>query len=146
MSKRIFASTFLSIALLLAFVQHHSVATAGFFDWSAFMAGEAVAGSTAADTTTKDSDANKKSNNGFVRVISAPFRALGRLFGGGKKNEQQARRISNKEADQFETKPLTRIKDATTPLVTPDSNSASANSTPPSTAEFEKHLSKAREL
>jgi Flp pilus assembly protein TadD len=30
--------------------------------------------------------------------------------------------------------------------VTPDSNSASANSTPPSTAEFEKHLSKAREL
>src|ERR1051325_7711280 len=146
MSKRIFASTFLSIALLLAFVQHHSVATAGFFDWSAFMAGEAVAGST--DTTTKDSsDASKKGSNGFVRVISAPFRALGRLFGGGKKNEQQARGISNKEAEKFESKPLTRIKDSTTPVIAPDANSSnSATTTPSSGAEFERHLSKAREL
>src|ERR1051325_11266880 len=145
MSKRIFASTFLSIALLLAFVQHHSVATAGFFDWSAFMAGEAVAGST--DTTTKDSsDASKKGSNGFVRVISAPFRAFSRLFGGGKKNEQQARGISNKEAEKFESNPLTRIKDANTPAATPDANSANSTATTASVSEFEKHLSKAREL
>jgi Flp pilus assembly protein TadD len=150
MTKRIFASTFLSIALLLGFAQHHSVATAGAFDWPALVAGEAAADLTAADSnndgTTKDNATTKKDGNGFVRVISAPFRALGRLFGGGKKNEQQARRISNKEAEQFETKPLTRIKDATTPVATPDSNSASANSTPSSVAEFEKHLNKAREL
>jgi Flp pilus assembly protein TadD len=152
MSKRIFASTFLSIALLLAFVQHHSVATAGFFDWSALVAGEAVADATVADsnndTTTKDStESSKKGSNGFVRIISAPFRALGRLFGGGKKNEQQARGISNKEAEKFESKPLTRIKDSTTPVIAPDANSAnSATTTPSSVSEFERHLSKAREL
>jgi len=154
MSKRIFASTFISIALLLAFVPHHSVVTAGVFDWSALVAGEAVADLTAADsttdTTTKDSDAPRKGGNGFVRVMSAPFRALGRLFGGGKKNEQQARAISNKDAKKFESAPLTRIKDATTPVVTPDSNSASANSapttTPSSAAEFERHLNNARAM
>jgi len=152
MSKRIFASTFISIALLLAFVPHHSIATAGVFDWSALVTGEAVADSTAADSnndTTKDSaDANKKGGNGFVRVLSAPFRAIGRLFGGGKKNEQQARRISNKEAGEFESTPVTRIKDANTPVVTPDSNSASANSaaTTSSSSEFDRHLNKAREL
>src|ERR1043165_32113 len=152
MSKRIFASTFISIALLLAFVPHHSIATAGVFDWSALVTGEAVADSTAADSnndTTKDSaDANKKGGNGFVRVLSAPFRAIGRLFGGGKKNEQQPRRISNKEAGEFESTPVTRIKDANTPVVTPDSNSASANSaaTTSSSSEFDRHLNKAREL
>jgi len=152
MAKRIFASTLISIALLLVFAQHHSVATAGVFDWPVLVTGEAVADLTAADSnsdrTTKDEAKTKKDGNGFVRVISAPFRALGRLFGGGKKNEQQARRISNKEAEKFETNPLTRIQDATTPPVTPDSNASasSAASTPPSIAEFQRHLNKAREL
>jgi len=153
MSKRICASTLISIALLLAFVPHHSVATAGVFDWSALIAGEAVADSTAADsnndTTTKNSNAaNKKDGNGFVRVLSAPFRALGRLFGGGKKNEQQARTISSKDAAKFESNPLTRIKDATTPVVTPDANSANsaATTTASSVAEFERHLNNARAM
>lgn len=34
----------------------------------------------------------QKRGNGFVRVITAPFRALGRLFGGGRKSPAAARR------------------------------------------------------
>ena len=44
------------------------------------------------DITTNDKfpTTKKKRGNGFVRAIGAPFRALGRLFGGGrKKNESR---------------------------------------------------------
>src|ERR1041384_2757208 len=155
MSKKTFASSLLAVLLLFAFVQHQTAANAGIFDWSALVAEQgAVDESTAvdsnADGTTKDSaDAKtKKGGNGFVRALSAPFRALGRLFGGsGKKNEQQAqgRRSTNKDADKFESTKLVRITDATTPVATPPS-STPAPETPSSIAEFEDHLNKARQL
>jgi Flp pilus assembly protein TadD len=88
--------------------------------------------------------APKKQGNAFVRALTSPFRAIGRLFGGGKKNDQQARRTSNKDAGKFEANNMTRIKDATTPLVVPDSNAPAG--TQSSAADFERHLSKAREL
>jgi Flp pilus assembly protein TadD len=152
MSKKAFASSLLGVFLLLAFVQHHTIATAGIFDWSALVADEVVVADSAAvdanaDGTNKDSadKSTQKRGNGFVRALSAPFRALGRLFGGGKKkDDQQARRISNKDAEKFESTKLTRIKDATTPVEPAASNSAPA--TPSSTAQFEEYLSKARQL
>ena len=151
MSKKAFASSLLGVFLLLAFVQHNATANAGIFDWSALVFEQpAVDESTAvdanADGTTKDSAGatTQKRGNGFVRALSAPFRALGRLFGGGKKNDQQARRITNKDVEKFEANKLSRIKDATTPEVTTPANSAPA--TPPSAAEFEKYLDRARQL
>ena len=153
MSKKAFASSLLAVYLVFAFVQHHTTANAGIFDWSASVAEEVAVDEPVAvdadnDGTTKDSadTSTKKRGNGFVRVLSAPFRALGRLFGGGgKKNDQQSRRISNKEAEKFESKALTRIKDATTPPVeTAPANSAPT--TPSSTAEFENYLNRARQL
>jgi len=155
MSKKTFASSLLAVVLLFAFVQHHTAANAGLFDWSTLVAEQAAVDEPAAvdsntDGTTKDSaDAStKKGGNGFVRVLSAPFRALGRLFGGGgKKNDQQqqARRTSNKDIDKFEGTKLVRIQDATTPVVTaPPANSAPE--TPSSIAEFEDHLNNARQL
>lgn len=39
-----------------------------------------------------DADQPKKKGNAFVRVISAPFRAIGRLFGGGKKTGETAKK------------------------------------------------------
>src|SRR6476660_8390398 len=108
MSKKTLASSLLAVILLFAFVQHHTAANAGIFDWSALVAeqvavDESTAVDSTADGTNKDSaDAKtKKSGNGFVRALSAPFRALGRLFGGGKKNDQQqVRRITNKDTDK----------------------------------------------
>jgi Tfp pilus assembly protein PilF len=153
MSKKTFGSSLLAVVLLFAFVQHQTAANAGIFDWSALVAEQvAIEDSTAADAnadgTTKDSadTSTQKKGNGFVRALSAPFRALGRLFGGGSKknNDQQARRISNKDAEKFESTKLERIKDATTPVAPPPANPAPA--TPSSTAEFENYLARARQL
>jgi Flp pilus assembly protein TadD len=154
MSKKTFASSLLAVILLFAFVQHHTAANAGIFDWSALVAeqvavDEATAVDPNADVTAKNSaDAKtKKGGNGFVRALSAPFRAIGRLFGGGsKKNDpkQQVRRISNKDIEKLENTKLVRITDATTPVVAPPSTPAPQ--TPSSLAEFEDHLNKARQL
>jgi len=151
MHKRTFASTFFAFVLLLGLVQQRSVTTAGVFDWAAPAAEEAAAEEALAaeaqdEITTTEKVAKKKSRgNGFVRALGAPFRALGRLFGGGKKNnDQQARRISNKELEKFEGTKLTRIKDATSPVVT--ANPDSPASAPTSTAVFQSHLKLAREL
>jgi Flp pilus assembly protein TadD len=154
MSKKTFASSLLAVFVLFAFVQHHTAANAGIFDWSALVAEQvAVDESTAVDSTAdgtyKDlaNARTKKGGNGFVRALSAPFRALGRLFGGGKKNDQQqqARRTSSKDIDKFEGTKLVRIQDATTPVVTaPPANPAPE--TPSSIAEFEDHLNNARQL
>ena len=152
MSKKTFASSLLAVILLFAFVQHHTAADAGFFDWSSLVAeqvavDEATAVDSNADGTTRHDAKAKKGGNGFVRVLSAPFRAIGRLFGGGsKKNDpqQQVRRITNKDIEKLENTKLVRITDATTPVVPPSTNQAPQ--TPSSIAEFEEHLNNARQL
>lgn len=152
MSKKAFASSLLAVYLMFAFVQHHTTVNAGLFDWSTSVAEQVAVEEPATvdpdnDGTTKDAagTSTKKRGNGFVRVLSAPFRAIGRLFGGGgKRNEQQARRITNKEIDKFESTTLTRIKDATTPAVPAPGNSDPA--APSSTAQFENYLNGARQL
>ena len=117
MSKRTVGSSLLAAILLLVLVQNHSVTTAMRLDWSNLPT-ESVAAddSTSIDeqTAATDSTTKKKKGNGFVRTISAPFRALGRLFGGSsdKKTDQQARRSSEKDVKQFESTFVTRIKDA----------------------------------
>jgi len=151
MSKKAFASSLLAVYLLFAFVQHQTTASAGVFDWSSLVTEEVAVDSTAVDSNTdgtnKDSAnaSTQKRGNGFVRALSAPFRALGRLFGGGsKKNEQQARRISKQDIEKFEGTKLTRIEDATTPVVAPPATPAPE--TPSSIAEFEDHLNNARQM
>ena len=94
MPKKTFASSLLAVVLLFAFVQHQTAANAGIFDWSTLVADQLSADNSAVDSntdgTSKDSaDAStEKKGNGFVRALGAPFRAIGRLFGGGKKNDQ----------------------------------------------------------
>jgi len=152
MSKKTFASSVLAVFLLFAFVQHRTAANAGIFDWSTLVAEQvAVDDSTAVDSTADGTNTElaaaktKKGGNSFVRALSAPFRAIGRLFGGGKKNDQQqVRRITNKDIDKLENTKLVRITDATTPVVAPPATSAPE--TPASIAEFEDHLNKARQL
>jgi Flp pilus assembly protein TadD len=139
-------SSGLILMLVLVFLPCQSMVTAGNFDWTSVPIEETNATETA-DNDDSNAEAPKKKGNRFVRVVSAPFRALGRLFGGGSKknNDQQtARRSSDKDVPKFEGTTVTRIKDATTAVVTTPANSATTS--PSSTAEFEKYLSKAREL
>jgi Flp pilus assembly protein TadD len=63
--------------------------------------------------------------NGFLRALGAPFRAIGRLFGRGKKNDNKLERISEKDAKRFESVPGTQVSKTTQ---VPEANSA-ANAT-----------------
>lgn len=58
--------------------------------------------------------ATAKSNGGnsVVRVLKAPFKAIGRLFGIGRKDDNKLRRMSEKDAEKFESSALTRVIDA----------------------------------
>ena len=112
-------SSLMAIILLVALVAQPNVVTADGYDWAALAAAEAA--SEAAENETAQETAEtpkKKSGNKFARALGAPFRALGRLFGGGnnggnRKNEpSSARKISEKEAATFESAKVSRVKDA----------------------------------
>src|SRR6201991_1050056 len=53
----------------------------------------------------------KKGGNKVVKVITAPFKAFGRLFGGGK-NENKLERMTEKDAERFVSAGVTKIEDA----------------------------------
>ena len=81
---------------------------------------------------------SKKGGNTFVRVLTAPFRAIGRIFGAGK-NDGKLHRLSEKDIKKFETAPTVKVVDATL-VSTPEAqglktNPAPATSEPPATKE-----------
>ena len=48
----------------------------------------------------------------FLRVLKAPFKAIGRLFGRGKRDDNKLHRLSQKDVKHFESAKLTRVVDA----------------------------------
>lgn len=67
--------------------------------------------------------------SGFVKALGAPFRAIGRLFGGGKKKKSRLERITQKDIEKFErAKPVHVNQNQSEPskgmLVTPPSSLA----------------------
>ena len=48
----------------------------------------------------------------FLRVLKAPFKAIGRLFGRGRKDDNKLHRLSQKDVKHFESAKLTRVVDA----------------------------------
>jgi len=67
----------------------------------------------------------KKGGNKVVKVLAAPFKALGRLFGGGDDNNK-VHRMTEKDAERFESVGVTRIEDANNRAVKRDTSSGSA--------------------
>lgn len=59
---------------------------------------------------SSDEESGKR-RNGFVRVVAAPFKAIGKLFGRGK-DDNKLRRLSEKDVKKFETAKVTRVQDA----------------------------------
>lgn len=55
----------------------------------------------------------KKKGNKVVKVLTAPFKAFGRLFGRGN-NENKIERMTEKDAERFESVAVTRVEDART--------------------------------
>jgi len=56
----------------------------------------------------------KKGGNKVVKVLAAPFKAFGKLFGGGD-DKNKIHRMTEKDAERFQAAGVTRIEDARTP-------------------------------
>ena len=86
--------------------------------------------------------------NGFLRALKAPFKAIGRLFGRGKKDQNKLQRISEKDIKKFESAPANRV-DNPAPI-TPASQAAAASQAEKSTTSINPsamdHLEKGRAL
>ena len=62
----------------------------------------------AADTV-EDSGKSEGRGNVLVRALKAPFKAIGRMFGGGKKKDNKFHKLTEKDVKQFKTAPNTRM-------------------------------------
>ncbi len=87
------------------------------------------------EAASQDVEAGQsKGDNTFVKVLKAPFKAIGRLFGAGKKDNHKPQRLSQKDVKRFETVGASKVVDAATaqptrnvPVVDPATVSAQEN-------------------
>jgi len=74
---------------------------------------------------TEDNLVEKKDGNRLVKVVTYPFRAIGRLFGFGKnKDDNKFHKLSEKDVKKFETAKTVRVTDATSAPAAPTSDTA----------------------
>ena len=82
------------------------------------------------DAASRDDAGQSKGDNTFVRVLKAPIKAIGRLFGVGKKDENKLERLSRKDVKKFESVGAAKVVDArTTGFETPAAAPATENAT-----------------
>jgi len=70
-------------------------------------------------------DEPRKKGNKVVKVLAAPFKAFGKLFGGGN-DKNKIHRMTEKDAERFESAGITRIEDARNTTTKKDTGSGSA--------------------
>jgi Tfp pilus assembly protein PilF len=63
---------------------------------------------------TTEEQPQKKGGNKVVRVLTAPFKAVGRLFGRGGNDQNKIERMTEKDAERFVSVGVTRVEDART--------------------------------
>jgi tetratricopeptide (TPR) repeat protein len=81
---------------------------------------EADAAESAETAAVNEDMQTKDGGNRFVKAITAPFRAIGRLFGrGSKKDDNKLHRLSEKDVKKFESSKITKVVDARTPAPAP---------------------------
>lgn len=66
------------------------------------------------DAASRDADDQSKGDNTFVKVLKAPIKAIGRLFGIGKKDDGKLQRLSRKDVKKFESVGAAKVVDART--------------------------------
>ena len=130
MYKRLAVVLVLTLTLVLGLApRRHAVLSSVLTD-----AEIAVLNETAAATPQQEIE-TKKNGNRFVKVITAPFKAIGRLFGrGSKKDDNKFHRLSEKDVKKFESSKMARVVDARTPAPaerpktdTPDQNTGTTD-------------------
>lgn len=105
MLKRTFLVLFLAATLIFGVSGLRSAQTIDLSD-------EEVAALNQADSSLAEVGAKQGRGNGFLRVLKAPFKAIGRLFGRGRKDDNKLHRLSQKDVKRFESAKLTRVVDA----------------------------------
>jgi Tfp pilus assembly protein PilF len=65
------------------------------------------------NSAVEDNGQTNGKGNIFVRALKAPFKAIGRLFGGKKKDDNKFHRLTEKDVKQFKSAPSTRLNGAT---------------------------------
>ena len=74
---------------------------------------EAEVAMNAADASAPGNDQAKEGRgNSFLNALKAPFKAIGRLLGRGKKNDHKLERISEKDIKKFQSAPSDQLKQA----------------------------------
>ena len=81
-------------------------------------------GSEAGSVEEPNDQPKKKGGNKVVKVLAAPFKMFGKLFGGDDTNK--IHRMSEKDADRFETAGVTRVEDARNQAIKRDTSSSTS--------------------
>ena len=150
MFKRLTIVSVLTLALVLGFAPYRQAVFSNVLS----EAEVAVINEAAA---TQDMQVKQDGGNRFVKVLAAPFKAIGRLFGRGKKDDNKLHRLSEKDVKKFESSTMTRVVDARntvaeskTPAVDPGSGSAALENDATALELNQKlareHLQRGREL
>jgi Tfp pilus assembly protein PilF len=102
------------------------------------------------DAAARDDDGQSKGDNTFVRVLKAPVKIIGRLFGLGKKDDNKLERLSRKDVKKFESVGVAKAVDArTTGFETPATASSATENAPaadPANASAKENLERGRAL
>lgn len=116
MRGRTLVAVFIAFILTLGVTAMWTAATDerdGDPDVNALEDGGSLAGEVGEDRVDQDGKEKKKGGNKVVRVIAAPFKAFGRLF--KRKDDNKLQRMTEKDAEKFESTPVTRVDDGNTP-------------------------------
>ncbi|HWF89090.1 MAG TPA: tetratricopeptide repeat protein [Pyrinomonadaceae bacterium] len=104
------------------------------------------------DAASHNDDGQSKGDNTVVRVLKAPFKAIGRLFGLGKKDDNKIARLSQKDVKKFESVGTAKVVDArtaTTGFETPAAAPAANENAPAAAAAIapaQENLERGRAL
>jgi Tfp pilus assembly protein PilF len=93
----------------------------------------------AVDNAVEDNGQTNGKGNVFVRALKAPFKAIGRLFGGGKKkDDNKFHRLTEKDVKKFKSAQSTQLNGATMAETRADESPAAA------TGDAATHLQRGR--
>lgn len=140
MLKRTFLVLFLVPTLVLATQPGHTV-------HGVVMTPEELSALSSSDAReTRSGEKSKEDGSGLLNSLKAPFKALGRLFGRKKNDNNKLQRIAKKDLRKFESVPTTRV--ATEPTIGTDETAVDVSSPAVVTtgSDYLAHLDKGRDL
>ena len=88
---------------------------------------------------------SKKGGNTFVKVLKAPFKAIGRLFGIGG-NDKKLQKLSRKDVEKFESVGTAKVSDARTAEKEANDPAANLPTLDPKAATAQENLERGRTL